>query len=166
MRRHLKEFAPLYLASLLYLAFTAGMVFKIIPPSNGALFTDVLFLLFMYVACVYVATTRLVTQSKHAAVGAAFVFFVMTILLVFGFGGAWKMVPNNFKGADNYLIDNIDPFYFSVSVFTTLGFGDFVPSGPAGKILASCEALMGATHMVTFFSIIFSITSSRRSNGP
>jgi hypothetical protein len=162
MRRHFRELYPLYVASLIYLTMILGLVFKFIPPTNLTLFINVVFLLSIYITCMYMLTTRFMTHSNHLEVGAALLFFAMSVLLIACFGAAWTVFPNNFKGADNYSIDGIDPFYFSASVFTTLGFGDFAPCTRAGKILASCEALMGATHMVTFFSIVFSIASNRQ----
>jgi tetratricopeptide (TPR) repeat protein len=39
--------------------------------------------------------------------------------------------------------DWIDPFYFSVVTFTTLGYGDLHPVGILGKLLASAESMSG-----------------------
>lgn len=50
--------------------------------------------------------------------------------------------------------DVLDPLYYSVAVFTTLGANDFAPKGFAGKFLVSTEALLGVTHSVTFVSLL------------
>jgi hypothetical protein len=38
--------------------------------------------------------------------------------------------------------------------FTTVGYGDIVPTTAQGKLLAMCTALLGATHGVTFVAIV------------
>lgn len=40
--------------------------------------------------------------------------------------------------------------YFSVVTFTTLGYGDYHAGGPAGRVLASVEAIFGAFMMALF----------------
>ncbi len=40
--------------------------------------------------------------------------------------------------------------YFSVVTFTTLGYGDYHAAGPAGRVLASVEAILGAFMMALF----------------
>ncbi len=50
----------------------------------------------------------------------------------------------NCKGAQA-----LDWYYYSTAVFTTLGFGDILPTTPAGKITTSIEALIGMAFGVT-----------------
>jgi len=47
----------------------------------------------------------------------------------------------------------IDYLYYEVITFTTVGYGDIVPSSAQGKLLAMCTALLGATHGVTFVAL-------------
>jgi Ion channel len=46
--------------------------------------------------------------------------------------------------------DGFDAFYFAVVTWTTLGFGDFVPSTRTGRGLAACEAMTGYLMMGAF----------------
>jgi Ion channel len=48
----------------------------------------------------------------------------------------------------------IDYLYYEVITFTTVGYGDIVPSSLPAKVLAMFTALLGATHGVTFVAII------------
>lgn len=43
----------------------------------------------------------------------------------------------------------VESLYFSVEVFTTLGFGDIIPRGVPGKIVVATEAIMGMTYVAT-----------------
>jgi hypothetical protein len=48
----------------------------------------------------------------------------------------------------------IDYLYYEVITFTTVGYGDIVPSSLQAKVLAMFTALLGATHGVTFVAIV------------
>lgn len=52
-----------------------------------------------------------------------------------------------------------DYLYFAVITFTTVGYGDIIPTTVQGKFLAMCTALLGATHGVTFVAIILQALS-------
>jgi hypothetical protein len=48
----------------------------------------------------------------------------------------------------------IDYLYCEIITFTTTGYGDIIPRGAQGKLLAICTALLGATHGVTFVVLV------------
>ena len=48
----------------------------------------------------------------------------------------------------------VDYLYYEIMTFTTVGYGDIVPTTAQGKLLAMCTALLGATHGVTFVAIV------------
>lgn len=48
----------------------------------------------------------------------------------------------------------IDYLYYEITTFTTVGYGDVIPSTAQGKLLALCTALLGAAHGVTFMALI------------
>ena len=48
----------------------------------------------------------------------------------------------------------IDYLYYEIITFTTVGYGDIIPSTAQGKVLAMCTALLGATHGVTFVALV------------
>lgn len=61
------------------------------------------------------------------------------------------------------LLDGVDgnfgtfeSFYFCLITLTTVGYGEFHPSGYTGQILSSSMALVGTIHMIMFISILVS----------
>jgi hypothetical protein len=52
-----------------------------------------------------------------------------------------------------------DYLYFEVITFTTVGYGDIIPTTVQAKLFAMCTALLGATHGVTFVAIILQALS-------
>jgi Ion channel len=55
----------------------------------------------------------------------------------------------------------IDYLYYEIITFTTVGYGDVIPSTAQGKLLAICTALLGATHGVTFVALILHAFTQR-----
>ncbi|MEM1026696.1 MAG: potassium channel family protein [Planctomycetota bacterium] len=55
----------------------------------------------------------------------------------------WHAAPHTVGGLDGLKVDEFfDVWYFSACVYTTVGFGDIVPTGPA-RFYAGVEALAG-----------------------
>src|SRR5207253_5931172 len=63
-------------------------------------------------------------------------FAVWAVGLVIGFGLLQSTVAPDGRGFG-------DSLYLSGTTFTTLGYGDVLPAGPVGRLLAVMEALLG-----------------------
>jgi Ion channel len=55
-----------------------------------------------------------------------------------------------------------DKVYFSFTVLTTTGFGDFTPATPVGHALAVIEMLVGQLYLVTVIGLLIGNFASRR----
>lgn len=55
-----------------------------------------------------------------------------------------------------------DKVYFSFTVLTTTGFGDFTPATPAGHALAVIEMLVGQLYLVTVIGLLIGNFAARR----
>ncbi|KRP71729.1 hypothetical protein TX23_15820 [Pseudomonas paralactis] len=83
-----------------------------------------------------------------------FLFFTMIALLfIFLFSALYYKHGLSSAGSDQFSLlggyTSLESLYFSTAVFTTLGFGDILPSGTAGKVVAATEAVMGMTYGAT-----------------
>lgn len=58
-----------------------------------------------------------------------------------------------------------DKVYFSFTVLTTTGFGDFTPATPAGHALAVIEMLTGQLYLVTVIGLLIGNFAARRRPG-
>lgn len=57
-------------------------------------------------------------------------------------------------------------FYYTTSTFSTLGYGDILPTNRNGKMFACLTALFGLTHSVVFVTVILSslVNNQERNN--
>lgn len=69
-------------------------------------------------------------------------------------GEASGMLAGNYDGTLR------DSFYFSIVVYTTVGFGDIIPEGPL-RMLVGCEALTGLVLITWSASFTFLVMQSR-----
>jgi hypothetical protein len=88
--------------------------------------------------------------------------FLCGVLAVFG--TEYDLLPPTRDPSNIHGRPFFDYLYFEVITFTTVGYGDIVPTTVDGKFLAMCTALLGATHGVTFVAIILQALS-RSSSG-
>src|SRR5258708_17110916 len=83
--------------------------------------------------------------------------FICCVLAVFAF--EYDLLPHTSEPSIAPGPPLIDYLYFEIMTFTTVGYGDIVTSSAQGKLLAICTALLGATHGVTFVSLVLQALS-------
>jgi voltage-gated potassium channel len=78
--------------------------------------------------------------------------FICSVLAVFAI--EYDLLPRTQEPSISPGRPLVDYFYYEIITFTTVGYGDIVPTTAQGKLLAMCTALLGATHGVTFVALI------------
>ena len=78
--------------------------------------------------------------------------FICSVLSVFAV--QYDLLPHTPEPSITQGRPLIDYLYYEIITFTTVGYGDIVPSTAQGKLLAICTALLGATHGVTFVALV------------
>jgi hypothetical protein len=80
---------------------------------------------------------------------SVFICCVLSVLAI-----EYDLLPHTPEPSTTHGRPLIDYFYYEVITFTTVGYGDIIPSTAQAKFLAICTALLGATHGVTFVALI------------
>jgi voltage-gated potassium channel Kch len=78
--------------------------------------------------------------------------FICSVLAVFAI--EYDLLPHTREPSITHGRPLIDYLYYEIITFTTVGYGDIIPSTAQGKLLAMCTALLGATHGVTFVALV------------
>jgi voltage-gated potassium channel Kch len=78
--------------------------------------------------------------------------FICSVLAVFAI--EYDLLPHTPELSITHGRPLIDYLYYEIITFTTVGYGDIIPSTAQGKLLAMCTALLGATHGVTFVALV------------
>ena len=95
------------------------------------------------------------TRREPVYVWIAFVVWSVTMCSVLAvFALEYDLLPHTPEPPITHGRPLIDYLYYEIMTFTTVGYGDIVPSTVQGKLLAMCTALLGATHGVTFVALV------------
>jgi hypothetical protein len=95
------------------------------------------------------------TRREPVYVWIAFLLwsvFICSVLAVFAV--EYDLLPHTSEPSITHGRPLIDYLYYEIITFTTVGYGDIIPSTAQGKLLAICTALLGATHGVTFVALV------------
>lgn len=107
-------------------------------------------------------------RSSRNFLLAVTMYIVYTILLVLQFSAAWYLgggfgPANSDFSYKQGTAEITDALYFATTVFTTIGFGDYIPKIASAKMYACFEGLISITHNAAFFSIVLiRLTASNR----
>ncbi|HRH40405.1 MAG TPA: potassium channel family protein [Pyrinomonadaceae bacterium] len=93
------------------------------------------------------------------------IIFVLTNFAI-NFLWIYKINPNSFNGitAGNYSEQFVDFFYFSITTFVTVGYGDIVPRIIAAKILVIFEISMNIIILVFVFANYGNVSREMENN--
>ena len=99
--------------------------------------------------------------TVHAVAGSLAIY--LSIGLIF----AWVIGFVAVVGSGPYFAQHTDgtqgdKVYYSFTVLTTTGFGDFTPATPAGHAIAVIEMLTGQLYLVTVIGLLIGNFASRR----
>jgi hypothetical protein len=86
--------------------------------------------------------------------GAISVYVLLGILFTYVYIGVDKLQPGLFFGQQ---IHTGDVIFFSVTTLSTTGYGNLVPAGQPGRMLAGLEMLIGQIFLVTLIAGLVSL---------
>lgn len=111
---------------------------------------------------------RVVTASEvdtRTILGALSVYLILGLLFTFVFVTVERLQGGSFFGevADP---QNSDFIFFSFTTLTTTGYGDLIPAGQPGRMLAGLEMMIGQIFLVTLVARLVSLWRPRRRAQP
>jgi hypothetical protein len=131
-----------------------GLVLAVIAAASGnddwlevAALAQVL-LLAGAMAAVLVRVLTSVEVNARTIVGAISVYTVLGLLFAFVFEAIGRIQGSPFF-EDHAHLAHSDYLFFSYTTLTTTGYGDLVPGGQPGRMLAGIEMLLGQIFLVT-----------------
>ena len=145
--------------AIVFLIPTILLLLKIIPATDTVLAVYVCSMITFYFGMIYTVIFQFESRGNLDVLLSLPLFALASVVFITGFAVAWH-VFNLFDASDPKLlgeahrITTTDAFYFSTTVFTTLGFGDFLPKPGVGRMLCSIEALFGSIHTAIYFSVL------------
>jgi hypothetical protein len=139
----------------------AAIAFGLVPASVVAVINGTLAISVM-VALVR-GLLRLVSQQGVTAQAVA---GALTIYVLTGLVFAWIVSVVADTGATHYFTGGTDGtqgdrVYYSFTVLTTTGFGDFTAATPVGHALAVVEMLLGQLYLVTVIGVLVGAVAGR-----
>jgi hypothetical protein len=167
MSRIFSEFKYPLIFGMATVLLIIGMLHCWLPDDQLCLGAYLLSIVFAYGAFVLFIIHYLESFDTNRQTLTIFVFSGSAVVLIGLFSIAWGVFQAFQVTSD--LVVPVSPYichsgfdvdltwaslYFSTTVFTTLGFGDYIPKGQAGQVISIVESLLGVTHVVTFFSIL------------
>ena len=107
---------------------------------------------------------RVVTSSvvdTRTILGAISVYLILGLLFTFVFATVERLQGGAFfEEAANP--QNSDFIFFSFTTLTTTGYGDLIPGGQPGRMLAGLEMMIGQIFLVTLVARLVSLWRPRR----
>jgi hypothetical protein len=95
------------------------------------------------------------TVSSRTILGALSVYAVLGILFTWVYGAIDRFEDGSFFGAGAER--GTDFVFFSYTTLTTTGYGDLVPSGEVGRMVAGLEMMIGQVFLVTLVAGLVSL---------
>ncbi len=77
----------------------------------------------------------------------------MALAIIYGFGIYYQRHPE-LLSYSSHKVTGFSPFYYSIVIFATLGFGDVSANGLLGEVLVACEVLLGYISLGLLLSIL------------
>jgi voltage-gated potassium channel Kch len=146
---------PHWIHLAIYLS-ALGLAMAIIAAASGnedwldlGALTQVL-LLAAAMAAVLVRVITSVEVNARTILGAISVYTVLGLLFAFVFEAVGRIQgPGNPFFENHAQLAHSDYLFFSYTTLTTTGYGDLVPGGQPGRMLAGIEMLLGQIFLVT-----------------
>ena len=127
------------------LTATLLVVLYYVIPMDSALDTHTLLLLAVYLA-VFAALVawrlRQITQSDYPGLHAINALAAVVPLYILAFAATYFLAARTHSGSFNQPLTRTGALYFSMTVFSTVGFGDIIAKTDAARLIVTAQMLL------------------------
>ena len=111
---------------------------------------------------------RVIMRSRTPRLQAIQAVAIGLPLLLLLFAACYVVISANGAGSFSEPLDRTGALYFTVTVFTTVGFGDIVPRSEVARIVTIVQMLVGVTVIGVIAKILLGAVevAERRRGGP
>jgi ion channel len=85
---------------------------------------------------------RAILRSKSPGVRGVQALITLLTVLLLTFASIYVVLSKNTPGSFNESLNHVSGFYFTVTVFATVGFGDIVPLTSAARMIVTTQMLL------------------------
>lgn len=102
---------------------------------------------------------RLLQRTKRIAAAAIGLYLItaFAVISILAFAADFKRFGLTSTFDTKYSFKKSDYLYFSAITWTTVGYGDFIPSSDESRLLAAEEALFGYVYMAVYIGYMLNL---------
>lgn len=109
---------------------------------------------------------RAVARSGHPAVRAIEALATSVPFLLLSFAAVYFMLEDNSSSAFGVVLTRLDAFYFSVTVFATVGFGDIAARSELARSLVTTQMIVDFLYLAIVVRVLLTAVQFGRRNIP
>ncbi len=117
------------------------------------------------IASVFLWQIRRISRAELPELRAIEALGIIVALFLVLFSGVYLALSRN-TGAFTQSLDQTRALYFTISVFSTVGFGDITPRTDTARLIVSAQMLLDLVVIGAVVRLIFSAARSRVESAP
>jgi hypothetical protein len=108
---------------------------------------------------------RVLTSDQPVLVAAQSLAIALTLLIV-SFASMYFVLGTAHEGQINGIHTKIDALYYTVTILSTVGFGDITATGQGARALVAIHMIVNLVFLAVAIRVLSSALEQRKDNGP
>ena len=108
---------------------------------------------------------RVLTSDQPVLLAAQSLAITLTLLIV-SFSSIYFVLGAEHEGQINGVHTKIDALYFTITILSTVGFGDVTATGQGARVLVSIQMIVNLVFLAVAIRVLSSALEQRKDNAP